>query len=84
MSCLKGLRNSSLFATKYSAVDVAWIDNFSDFSIWEVEHNIHKLKQTTSNKTVDMMLLTLTMHHSDADVSVNIMDTRSNTFLMMF
>jgi hypothetical protein len=65
-----GLRNPSLFDLKYTAVDMTWIDNFSDFFICLVEHSIDKLKRTTSNKTVDMMLLTLTMHH--ADVSVNI------------
>jgi hypothetical protein len=56
------------------------IDNFSDFSIHAVRHSIDKLKQTTFNKTVAIMLLILALHH--ADVSVNI-STMSNLFLMM-
>ena len=44
MSCLEGLRNSSLFSLKYSAADMTWFDNISDFSIRMVEHSLNRLK----------------------------------------
>lgn len=46
------------------------IDNIIDVSIQAVEHGVGNMKKTNTNKTLDMMLLTLLMNKYDDNVSI--------------
>ena len=49
---------------------MSWIDKFTDFSICAVEHGINKYKKSKTGKTLEMVLLLVTLFSDDDEVSI--------------
>ena len=65
VSCLVGMEKTALFMMEYKDVDMSWIDQFTDFSIRAVEHGIDKYKKSKTGKTLEMVLLPVTLFDDD-------------------
>jgi hypothetical protein len=70
VSCLVGMEKTALFMMEYKDVDMSWIDQFTDFSIRAVEHGIDKYKKSKTGKTMEMVLLPVTLFNDDDEVSI--------------
>ena len=55
---------------EYNDVDISWSDQFTDFFIRAVEHGIDKYKKSKTWKTLEMVLLPVTLFDDDDEVSV--------------
>ncbi len=71
VSCLESIKKTEFFQKEYADVDMSWIDQFTDFSIRAVEHGADAYKKTKNKKTLEMVLLPLTIYN---DSGVNIED----------
>jgi hypothetical protein len=70
VSCLAGMEKTPLFMIEYKDVDMSWIDEITDFSICAVEHGIDKYKKSKTGKTLEMLLLPVTLFNNDDEVSI--------------
>ena len=70
ISCLAGMEKSVLFMMEYKDVDMSWVDDFTDFLIRAVEHGIDKYKKIKTGKTLEMVLLPVTLFNNDDEVSI--------------
>ena len=70
VSCLKGLEKTVLFQQEYKDVDVSWIDSFIDFLMHTVEHGIIKYKKSRTGKTLEMILLPVTLYDNVLEVTI--------------
>jgi hypothetical protein len=52
---------NSIFQQEYKDVDMSWITHFTDFSIQAVEHEADTYKKTRNKKTLETVLLPITM-----------------------
>ena len=70
LSCLVGLKKSTLLKSLNSDMDMSWIESFTDVSIQADENGVDKMKRTHTNKTVHMMLLSLSLNKYNDDVNI--------------
>jgi hypothetical protein len=70
VSCLVGMEKTTLFMMEYNDMDMSWIDQFADFLIRVVEHGIDKYKKSKTGKTLEMVLLPVTLCNDDDKVNI--------------
>ena len=70
VSCLKGLEKTVLFQQDDKDVDMSSIDSFTGFSIHAVEHGIEKYKKRRTGKTLEMILLPVTLYDYVSEVMI--------------
>jgi len=70
LSCLAGMEKTLLFMIEYKDVDMSWVNEFSDFLICVVIHGIEKYKKSKTGKTLEMMLLPMTLFKDDDEVTI--------------
>ena len=49
---------------------MSWTDRFVDFPICAVEHGIDKYKKSKTGKTLEIILLPVTLYYDDTEVTV--------------
>ena len=64
------MEKTVLFMMEYKDVDMSWIDEFTDFLICAVEHGIEKYRKSKTGKTLEMVLLPVTLLNDDDEVSI--------------
>jgi len=57
---------------EYKDVDMSWINEFTDFLIHVVKHSIDKYKKRKTGKTLEMMLLPVTLFKDDEEVTIEV------------
>ena len=70
VSCLAGMEKTPLFMIEYRDVDMYWINEFTDFSIRIVKHDIGKYKKSKTSRTLEMMLLPVALFKDDDGVTI--------------